>query len=391
MNCAFVCTIRIKFLVIFGSKILMNRVVVIGGDHHNTLGVIRGLGEKGVSPDLILVTPSKMTFVDASKYIARQWKVKEDDDIIDLLLAQYKDEVEKTVVICCSDSSSGIIDENLDRLNSFFFLPGSNCQGRITKLMNKQEMANLANEVGLIIPNISHVSGFEQDLSKIQLPCIIKPLVSRFGNKSEIAICRSYGELQKYVASHDICNCQIQEYIEKDFEYQLIGCSAKNEVIIPGVSKILRPCKGSNTSFLHYSSIEEGFWEIEKCKEFVRRTGYHGLFSLEFLRDKNGKDYFMEINFRNDGNGICVTAAGISLPYIWYLDCIGRDYSQEMKETVKPVYIMPDMAELKLLLTGQISLSDYISDFRMTNRFMEYDKNDPKPFWRMIWAKMHLW
>ena len=86
-----------------------------------------------------------------------------------------------------------------------------------------------------------------------------------------------------------------------------------------------------------------------------------------------------------------MTAAGISLPYIWYLDCIGRDYSQEMKETVKPVYIMPDMAELKLLLTGQISLSDYISDFRMTNRFMEYDKNDPKPFWRMIWAKMHLW
>ena len=70
----------------------MNKVVVIGGDHHNTLGVIRGLGEKGIAPDLILVTPSKMTYVDASKYIARQWKIDCDDEIVDLLLSHYKDE-----------------------------------------------------------------------------------------------------------------------------------------------------------------------------------------------------------------------------------------------------------------------------------------------------------
>ena len=54
----------------------MNRVVVIGGDHHNTLGVIRSLGERGIHPDLILVTPSKITFVDASIYIDRRWIIK---------------------------------------------------------------------------------------------------------------------------------------------------------------------------------------------------------------------------------------------------------------------------------------------------------------------------
>ena len=116
----------------------------------------------------------------------------------------------------------------------------------------------------------------------------------------------------------------------------------------------------------------------------MRRTGYHGLFSLEFLRDKNGKDYFMEINFRNDGNAICVTAAGMSLPYIWYLDCIGADYSQERNKKITPVYVMPDMAELKLLATRQISLKEYMSDFKKTNRFMEYDKRDKKPFWKLV-------
>ena len=96
----------------------------------------------------------------------------------------------------------------------------------------------------------------------------------------------------------------------------------------------------------------------------------------------------MEINFRNDGNAICVTAAGMSLPYIWYLDCNGADYSEERNKKIDSVYVMPDMAELKLLVTGQISPWEYISDFRKTNRFMEYDKIDPKPFWKLV--KFHI-
>ncbi len=366
----------------------MNKAIVIGGDHHNTLGVIRGLGERGIMPDLVLVVPAEMTFVDASKYIAQKWKIDTDDEIVDFLISKYKDEKEKPVVVCCSDSSSGVVDENADRLRQYFHLPGAKEQGRISKLMNKKEMADLAIEVGLNIPQTSYLSGAEQDLSSIKLPCIIKPIVSRKGSKTEIAICRLLAELEDYSKTHNLCNDQIQQFIDKNFEYQLIGCSTSKEVIIPGVSKILRPCKGSNTSYLHYAPLEDGFCEIEKCKEFVRRTGYHGLFSLEFLRDKKGQDYFMEINFRNDGNAICVTAAGMSLPYIWYLDCVGKEYTKEANKEIIPVYVMPDMAELKLLVTRQISLREYISDFQKTNRFMEYDKKDPKPFWKLI--KFHI-
>ena len=77
-------------------------------------------------------------------------------------------------------------------------------------------------------------------------------------------------------------------------------------------------------------------------------------------------------------------AAGMSLPYIWYLDCLGNDYSNEANKEIKSVYVMPDMAELKLLVTRQISLREYISDFKKTNRFMEYDKRDSKPFWKLV-------
>ena len=362
----------------------MSKVVVIGGDHHNTLGVIRGLGERGVNPDLVYVSTTSRTFVNCSKYVRKCTRVREANEIVNVLLSQYKDEKGKPVVICCSDSSSGIIDDNRNQLAPFFILPGADKQGQISSLMSKRKMADLALEVGLAIPETIYIINPTKELKKVNLPCIIKPLESRKGTKAEISICKTYEELISYSEKHDIQNDQIQEFIDKDFEYQLIGCSTRSEIIIPGVSKILRPCKGSNTSFLHYSPLDEGFCEIDKCKEFVRRTGYHGLFSLEFLRDKKGKDYFMEINFRNDGNAICVTASGLSLPYIWYLDSIGCDYSAERNKEIRPVYVMPDMAELKLLFTRQISLFQFISDFRKTDRFMEYDKNDPKPFWYLI-------
>lgn len=362
----------------------MNKVIVIGGDHHNTLGVIRGLGERGLYPEVILASLSTMTYVDASKYVSKVIKIKDESEVLEILISQYGKEKETPIVICCNDKFSGIIDENYESLKGWFYLPGADQQGRISWLMNKKVMADLAIEVGLSIPQSLYITDMSQGLSEIKLPCIIKPIESRKGSKTEIAICKTRVELQNYAKAHDLRNDQIQVFIDKDFEYQLIGCSTKSEVIIPGVSKILRPCKGSNTSFLHYTPLEEGFCDIEKCKEYVRRTGYHGLFSMEFLRDKNGEDFFMEINFRNDGNAICVTAAGMSLPYIWYLDCIGADYSEERQKRINPVYVMPDMAELKLLVTRQISLKEYILDFMKTDKFMEYDKKDKRPFWKLL-------
>lgn len=367
----------------------MNEVYVIGGNHHNTLGVVRALGEKGLRPILILVTTENKPFVSYSQYIKKTIQIPQNDLIPDVLLEESKARTSKHVVICCSDASSGVVDINRDALSSFFFLPGSEFQGRITSLMSKRKMADIAQSIGLKTPETCY--GENCGLFINYAPLIIKPLISMKGSKSDIHICYSYDEVKKYTDELGAENVQIQQFIDKDFEYQLIGCSTSKEVIIPGVSKILRPCKGSNTSFLHYTPIEEGFCEIEKCKEFVRRTGYHGLFSLEFLRAKSGQDFFMEINFRNDGNAICVTEAGMNLPFIWYLDCIGKDYTEETNKEIIPVYVMPDMAELKLLVTRQISLREYVGDFKKTNRFMEYDKKDPKPFWRLIRRELHLW
>jgi predicted ATP-grasp superfamily ATP-dependent carboligase len=365
-------------------------VIVIGGNHHNTLGVIRALGEKGIVPNLILVTKGKRPFVSYSRYLKRVVLIPNDEMIPKTLLDEFKEVDSPPVVICCSDSSAGLLDSQRHKLIADFILPGSDEEGRISFLMSKKQMSELALKVGMKIPQTC----YGEDIGTneiIPLPCIIKPIVSMKGKKSDIHICHTWDDVHKRVSEVGIGNVQIQHFINKDYEYQLIGCSTGKEIIIPGVSIIKRPCKGSNTSFLHYIPLADDFCDINKCKTFVEETGYKGLFSLEFLRDKSGEDYFMEINFRNDGNAICVTASGVNLPYIWYMACIGKDYRKELERTVRPVYVMPDLAELKLFLTGKISIVEYISDLFKTNRFMEYDKDDPKPFWRMVRAKLHLW
>ena len=51
-------------------------------------------------------------------------------------------------------------------------------------------------------------------------------------------------------------------------------------------------------------------------QRFMDRVGYRGPFSVELLH-KGNKNYFMEVNFRNDGLAYTATAAGINLPAIY--------------------------------------------------------------------------
>lgn len=177
---------------------------------------------------------------------------------------------------------------------------------------------------------------------------------------------------------------QVQQFLDKDFEYQLIGLSLNQgeDVIIPGCSRCIRPCPGTNTVFLHYEALDSINPPIIACKRFIREVGYSGLSSLEFLRDKDGRDYFMEMNFRNDGNAICVIASGTNLPYLWYLANIGSGYKSELeKSTFKPVYVMPEFADFKNFVANRkISLWKWFSDIAKTDCFMEFDKHDPNPF-----------
>lgn len=232
------------------------------------------------------------------------------------------------------------------------------------------------------------------ELKGVTYPCIAKPLASINGSKKDIAICTSPDELKGHLVHCSCKSLQVQEYIDKDIEFQLIGCSLNKgeKVIIPGASIILRQPKNTNTGFLKYIPARYFTFDKESCERFIRNTGYSGLFSLEFIRDKNGNNFFMEINFRNDGNAICVTASGMNLPLIWFLYCSGLSWEQELHyEAMKEVYVMPEFNDIGNAIRGHIGWREWLKDVKRTDRFMEFSKYDQRPFWAYCGKKIkHL-
>ena len=364
------------------------KVIVIGGNHHNTLGLIRSLGKKGIKTVLILCSKKNDSYVLKSRYILDHYLVHNYQDSIAILTDELVCD-EKQVVICATDGAASVIDQHRDELKSHYVLPGIQQQGGLNKIMDKEAMSQIAQSCGLRIPYSIVVRKTETDFSNIPFPCIIKPIKSIEGSKADISVCYDAEVFRKKLRNCHSKSVQVQQYISKVFEYQLIGLSF-GEVIIPGRSRIITQPLATNTGYLHYEHLD-GTEPLEQCKEFMLKTGYSGLFSMEFIRDAEGNDYFMETNFRNDGNSICVTEAGVNLPYIWYSLCKNPNLSLESFETeIKEIYVMPEFDEIRLWSANKISFSRLWKEMKQANAFMEYDPEDPAPtngkieFWKRL-------
>lgn len=362
-------------------------IIVIGGNHHNTLGVIRSLGRRGIIPDVILISGEKKPFVGKSRYVNRLYIVSDDNACLEILLSHQH---EKPIpVIACSDQASLFLDSNKEILKDRYHLPGTLVGEGLTYWMDKENMSSLAASVGLLVPHSFKWEEIESE--NIVYPVIVKPLRSVDGCKSDICIVKNTKELTSYLDTKDRSeDFQIQTFVSNKFEYQLIGCSIDSgrEVIIPGYSEIIRQPENTNTGFLSYHRLD-GSFPIHKCEDFIRRTSYSGLFSMEFLRAEDGQDYFMEINFRNDGNAICVTASGINLPYIWYAAQMGLPYSEEREKEIQDVLVIPEIDDfLSQVAHGKISLMTWAKDIRRSNCFMDYAKDDRAPFFGRLRFEM---
>ena len=126
-------------------------MIVIGTNHHNTLGIIRSLGQKNIYPDVILYGNDVADgFVVHSKYIraCHCFETAEEaiKELSKLCTNGNINEKRRICVITCSDEVASILDyqyeEWKERL-SFF-----NCgeKGLLTYYMDKQVQVEIAKE-----------------------------------------------------------------------------------------------------------------------------------------------------------------------------------------------------------------------------------------------------
>lgn len=360
------------------------RVVIIGGIHHNTLGVIRSLGENDISINnikVILVDEhyKKENIISCCKYIKKEniIYVKKNAECVKALKSFGSDK--KQTVICCSDGTAEAVISHRDELEELYNLPSTKLD--IKDCMSKELQSEIAAQCGFYLPK-SSVFSKQDKVSWNKFPCIIKPLKSVLGGgKADIKISNNLEELKVDLENVSSEIVQIQEYINKKMEFQLIGCSLDGgkEVIIPGYTTIIRQPDNTNTGYLKYSPIKKLSFNIEGAKKYLKKIGYSGLFSLEFIRDHNDIDYFLEINLRNDGNAYCVKTAGVNLPYIWSYYQTFHNFPNCSRSFNKSVYFMPDWNDLRRGIKA-VGLIGWLKQSRQAESHAVFNKNDIKPF-----------
>lgn len=356
-------------------------VVIIGNDHYNTYGVLRSLGEKGINSDVILLNCNKKeSYVLHSQYVNNGYACSSFDEVFNILKGYNGI---KGLIICCSDDAEEFVVNHCEVLSKHFVLPVCENPIETIRLMNKDVIGILAQQYRIKTPATWQIKN-RQIPEGIEYPCITKPINSVSGKKSDIVVCQNISELNEIVSDKTRCSdFVVQKYIAFEKEVSILGAVLANgEVVFSGCIDKLRTCMIGTTSFgvmIDNNLLGEN---ISKLEDMLKSTGYRGLFSAEFIV-KDGEYYFLEVNFRNDGNTYVATASGLNLPFLYVQSIIDKGI-QLSNEVNYPCYFMLDIEDFLALRRNNVSLSQWRKDLRMTHICLVYNKRDVEPFKKKV-------
>ncbi|MBC8455647.1 hypothetical protein H8D59_00180 [bacterium] len=137
------------------------------------------------------------------------------------------------------------------------------------------------------------------------------------------------------------------------------------------------PHKDSSGSFFRISENKFNI-NYDSIRTFFSKIKYEGLFDIEFkFSDK--KCYFIEVNFRNGGTNYLYTKSGANIPYLWYLDSIGRVMPKHRQAKIGNI-CMYEERDWRNVLIKNISLKKGVLDLFRVNVFTTFNIKDIKPF-----------
>lgn len=365
----------------------MKSVIVVGPDHQNTLGVIRAVGKEGYTVDLIIYGDSKQKCkCKESNYLnGRFIKCSENEDELVKSILQLVGKNTDIPVIPTSDFAAMCIDKNHAILEKNCVLPSiSGKGGAICKYMDKYEQKKLADQFKLKMAKtlrIDLANANIEDISDIPLPCVLKPVVSAVGLKSDIRFANNRNEFINSVKKYKdkgYSEVLVQEFIKKDYEVCIFGCLTRNsrEFFCGALKKIRYSPSGdgASLSYAQFIDVDENY---KKIISVLKTLCYDGLFDIEIFVVGN-ELYLNEINFRNSGNAWAVVNRGINIPIIWIKDALNEKYNQTLHYIGDNSYFMNETADLKNVLKRNISLFQWIHDLFKTKTFNKFWRKDIK-------------
>ena len=371
------------------EKIKDNEVIIIGGDHHNTLALIRCFGEERINYKLLIhssyIKDKKKLMIFHSRYGKKLELIEENEQLIINYLMENKNDKYKQVIVPGSDLAEYTIDKNYNLLEKYYYIPGFKHQpGKVCKMMDKFEQKKWADSNNILMAK-SWVINLEKENTipkDIIFPCIAKPVVSAKGKKGDIRICKNELELKNAYDNYILDSCPkilVQEFIKKDFELLAMGLICDDGYAgYGGIERKLRetiPGGGGSTALGQFIEDENISNIVNNVLEKLYLDGYRGLYDIEFF-ECGERIYLNEINFRHSGSGFALIKNGVKAPYLYYKACCNEKIDPKKLKHSKG-YFFCDIGELNLLLKYKtINILKFTKDFLKSYSHAIFDIKD---------------
>ena len=367
---------------------------VVGGDHPNTLAVVRSLGAVGMQVALVVVSADGRSFVAHSRYVNAVRIVSNEEEIETALLDLFGEDLKLSArgnvpLLCTSDGAAVVVDASV-LLRERFLCPGirGGNAGRLSEAMGKFAISRIASAAGFKIPGtfwLNLKNGIPETPCGLEFPCIIKPEKSFLGTKKDFRICPNRMRWTETLETLDARQEYVcQPFLSVETEGQVLGVrDASGKCFFAGL--IRKPLCCPETHNLGMAIVAEfspdafRYCSLAALEQLLSEAGYFGPFSVEFVIS-GGDAYFVEINFRTDGNFYLSLAGGVNLPAIWCGDEPSRTFSAHSATGLVEISYLK-YAFLKNPLRG-------IADFLRADAFAIFLKSDMRPAFFKIMNKI---
>lgn len=373
---------------------VVDKVLVVGGDHHNTLAVIRSLGRARIDFKVLIhgnYSSISDIHISASRYVKSGMLATcpEEDTILEETIYEYGNLTDvRWVLIPCSDFAAYVIDKSTILSPQQFILPGfTNNRGKVALLMDKYEQKLWADRQHIPMAKTWSVNCTDRGFvapEDVVYPCIIKPEISALGKKTDIVICRDSHALGKgleELAKKGYRKVLLQQFLIKEHEECAYGCLINQEpYICGGIFQKIRECLGAGGGSTSYGYVEDDKYFRDSLAyqvlEKLWKQGYRGMYDIELLVCKE-QVYLNEINFRTSGSAYSIAAANINLSLIWFMDMTEQALPVNLNTRIySKLFFMDELSDIRHIKEGGISFLSWISSVLQTAAFAKWSLDD---------------
>ena len=379
------------------------RVVVAGRNYCSNLCMARSLGKAGYEVEILkiyqvkpkLSNPMRTIKPDAySKYV-KSYNVcitKRKSKRMVKKLISMGDKYRRKLLIPADDLVANTVDHYMNKLSKYYYLPNIGGQkDAINDLMSKEVQKAMAKDAGLPVLNscLIHVDKGKSPKipESVTYPCFIKPNISKNSSKGKMRRCDSAEELTAVLseyAERKSVEMLVEDFVEIDREYSILGVSTKDGVCAPGFFVAEEGGHDAHRGVALVGRIlpcSEEQQLIDDCAEFVASLGFDGLFDVDLIKTKEGKMYFVELNLRFGASGYAVTESGVNLPGMFadYM-IFGKPVDTEAKISVAGKTFVSEKVMIEEYMTGFINKDEMRGCFDKVDIHFVWNEEDTKPY-----------